>query len=382
MTTELFEPDLSDITTSESTKHTHTTTTSNGSPTERRVNEKIWLIKEIIQPDLPSILDTIRECIDLLNSNQIFNLPISNGGGKPLSEFPNELDIPSSLLTSGDKPSIQGIVVRQGVFVLDIRLVASFPNFRKGKPMNFKRSGGSTMGDLSSQKFPILQLQLIDTTLVKIEKSLNGLKFIEAGGKIEDFERVFLETLRDTEYITGLLERAPSEVVFPLSGNRLVKNFFHRDYKMLCESNHHMLSLDLTLLEDSISVDLKNLDKVVKRPWCDVDAQSGLSKVDKIRQQLHSESDEELKGVLERNDIYVMEPSGMINFIHSTFNTERTTLEQARFHVLNCATFDNCVVTVIGELKVTASDPNLIDLNTKLKALNGKIRNHYDNLIA
>lgn len=380
MTTELFEPDLSDIITSASTKHTHIAT-SGVSPTKRRTNEKVWLINEIILPELPSILDTVHECIDLLNSDQIFTLPISNGGSKPISELPSGLDIPSPSLASGGKPSIQGIVVRQGVFVLDIRLVVSFPNFRKGKPVSLKRNG-SNMGDLASQKFPILQLQLIDTTLVKIRESLNGLKSIGAGGHVEDFDKVFMETLRDTEYIIGLLERAPSEVVFPRSGNRLVKSFFHRDYKTLCESNHHMLSLDLTLLGGSIAVDLRNLDKVVKRPWCDIDTQSGLSKVDKIRQQLRSETDEELKRVLERNNIYVMEPSGMINFIHSTFNTERTTLEQARFHVLNCATFDNCVVTVNGQLLVTASDSNLISLNAKLKVLDGKIRNHYNNLIA
>ena len=54
-------------------------------------NERRWLINEIIKPELPNIIDNVEKCLDMLHSDQIFKMPISNGTNGVDSSQSNDL---------------------------------------------------------------------------------------------------------------------------------------------------------------------------------------------------------------------------------------------------------------------------------------------------
>ncbi|CAI5032143.1 ATV_HP_G0015020.mRNA.1.CDS.1 [Saccharomyces cerevisiae] len=43
------------------------------------VKECSWLIEEIVKPQLPNIIDNFSKCLEMLESDQIFKMPVSNG---------------------------------------------------------------------------------------------------------------------------------------------------------------------------------------------------------------------------------------------------------------------------------------------------------------
>ena len=327
---------------------------------EDQKRELGWLIKDIIKPDLPSIIDNVEECIELLNSNGISRMPITTG----------------ALSTQPNSPQIEGIVTRQGLNIISIQFTAKFQQFHKGQVINFKEDDNI---DITKpvEKFVLSQLGIINKGLSDMLQELEDLEMIDDDTKFVDaFSKIITSIIR----LINVLQNPPNELNFPFDNNAILKHFYSTNYEELCNSIHHLLSLEIVLSGDQLVLDFRNLDKVVKNPWCHIDPIDGTSIVDKIREQQKHNRNMKLEDILASNNIIVEEPTMFNNLIQSTFNKESTTLQQAQFHISRCVTFDNKVVTEKEKVSISCSDQELINLVEKLSNLEERISNHFNNL--
>lgn len=312
--------------------------------------EKSWLIEEIVKPELPNIIDNVEKCLEMLESNQIFKIPITSG-----SEMVNS-------------PSIRGILARQGGYILDFQAVVKFPEFNKGKQTGFRMNSG--------RKLPLYQLNNI---MVNLQQILTSLEDIEMIKDVTIFIKTMGNVLELLTQSINLLQNPPRGLAFPENSNNAMKEMF-QDYSTLSETPQHELSLELLLFKNEISIDFRNLIKVTKKPWCDIDPETGKSFTDKIKDKLKADRSKNLADVLKNFGIQIEEHSLFNNLIISAFNTEKTTLVQAQNYLSRCITFNNKVVMEAEKLAITTSDPSLISLSSKLNSLENSISNYYTNL--
>ncbi|CAB4255182.1 similar to Saccharomyces cerevisiae YDR202C RAV2 Subunit of RAVE (Rav1p, Rav2p, Skp1p) [Maudiozyma barnettii] len=324
------------------------------------INELRWLIKDIIKPDLPYIIDEVEYCLTVLNSNEISRMPITTGG---LASDPNA-------------PQIQGIITRQGPYILDIQFTIKFTHYKKGQLISFQ--GNPDMSAATPmEKYGILQLQVANKKLSEMLKTLEDLEMINDD---EKFVQLFGMILSSLTQLINILQNPPNELNFPFDNNNILKHFYHKSYSELCESIHHLLSLEVVLSGNKFILDFRNLDKVVKKPWCEIDPNTGKSLVDKIKEQQRRERRKKLQDILIENDIAVEEASLLNNIMQSTFNKESTTLQKAQFFTSRCVTFDGKVIMELEKTSTSCSDQPLINLTNKLNELEEKLSNHFNNL--
>lgn len=347
MTSELYEYDLFG-------NKTKSTIQKNKS------NELNWLINEIIKPELPNLIDRVENCLQLLNSNEICRMPLTNNGD----------------ITSPSAPQIEGIMSRQGKYILDIRFTIKFLQFRKGKPILFQIDRTSEPMEKPS-KFPLPQLQIIDEKLNDILQSLEDIELIEDN---EKFIRLFNTALVTLTQMMNILQNPPNNINFPFDNNNILRHFFPHNYNLLCESIHHFLSLEIVLVKNQLVFDFRNLDKIIKKPWCDIDPITGRSMVDKIRDLQKIQRNSNLEEILAVVGVQVEEPNLINNILLSTFKRESTTIKQAQFYLSRCITFDGKIVAECEKLSTTCTDHLLISLEKELSILEDLIGNHFKNL--
>lgn len=317
---------------------------------KEQILERKWLIDEIIKPELPNISDNVEKCLELLTSDQVFKMPISNGAANDT-----------------ESPSIRGIITRQSGYIVDFQAVVKFPQFHRGKPVLYKMDTG--------KKFPLLQINSIILNLRGILKLLDTLQQEEDD---KEFVSSFSKVLQLLTQSINLLQNPPRELVFPDNNNYAIKKMFSMPYT-LCESTHHFMSLELVLFKNEISIDFRNLTKVTKRPWCDIDENTGRSFADKTRDELKTQRGKSISEILQQQGLHIEEPT-LINNILSNFSTETTTLAHAQDFLARCITFDKKVVTECEKVLITTSDPSLISISSKLNGLENCVSNYYTNL--
>lgn len=316
------------------------------------INERSWLVEDIIKPELPNILGNVEKCLEMLNSEQIFKMPISNGVSGD----------------DGSNPSIKGIVVRQGSFLLDFKAIIIFPEFHNGKQILLRMDTG--------KKFPLAQIQSIELNLQEILEILEELQTLK---ELDNFIEKFGIVLKLLIESINLIENPPRTLCFPDSNNFAMRQMF-KEYQSICESHHHEISMDIILFKSELCVDLRNLSIVTKKPWCNIDVETGKSFSDTIKDKLTVDRSKTLVNTLKENGVHIEEPSIINNIIMSTFNTEATTLAQAQYYMNRCVTFNGKAVIECEKLEITTSDPSLISITTKLNALENSISNYYTNL--
>ncbi|CCD25988.2 Rav2p NDAI_0G02130 [Naumovozyma dairenensis CBS 421] len=345
--------------------------------------ERHWLINEIIKPELPNIIDNVEKCLAMLNSDQIFKMPISNTSAnatattnKNMSTITRTVQNDSSTSsssssaasTSNNCPSIRGIITRRGGYILDFQAMVKFNEFKKGKQILFRMNTG--------KNYPLLQIKRIHENMEHILQLLEDLQLID---DILEFIKKFGTVLNLLNDSTDLLTNPPEQLIFPYNNNEMMKEMF-QDSHLISQSTHHEISLELVLFKNEISIDFRNLEKVTKKPWCEIDPQTGKSLTDKVKDELKSNRSKNLTDILKSNGVQLEQPSLLNNLMMSTFNTETTTLQQAQKYLSRCVTFDNKVVMELEKIAITTSDPTLISISAKLTALEGSISNHYTNL--
>ncbi|EJS42360.1 rav2p [Saccharomyces arboricola H-6] len=320
------------------------------------VKECSWLIEEIVKPQLPNIIDNFSKCLQMLESDQIFKMPISNG-------IPNENN------KQNDSPSVKGVITRQGEYIIDFHIVVRFPQFQRGKQIMFRMNTGLN--------FLLVQFSKIMTHLKSILEILNRLQLSTEVCEFVDEFGVAMELLNHS---LMLLQNPPRDLVFPEDNNYAMKEMFQDCYSV-CESTAHILGLELTLCRNELCMELRNLIKVSKKPWCEIDSRTGKSFCDDIRNQVTNERHKNLSKILSENGVQVQD-STLLNHLISSFQSEAITLPEAQELLRRGVTFDNRVVMECEKLIVSTSDPTLISISAKLNSLKATMANHQANLNA
>ncbi|BAP72687.1 regulator of V-ATPase in vacuolar membrane protein 2 [Kluyveromyces marxianus] len=351
---------------------------------ESSVLQKKWLITEIIKPELPNLIDHVEKCLELLSSEERFVMPLSNGSNIPNGTNSN-ISSPSSASnsnsssttnTTNSSTSIKGTITRQSGYIVDFHAVVKLPDFNKGRPIMLKMETG--------KKYPLVQIQSIISNLAQSLNLFDELQQISESKTLEfDETQLFekkigkiLELL--TQSIT-LLQNPPRELIFPHNNNNFLKNNFGESYEA-CESTHHLVNMELVLFKNEVCLDIRNLTKVVKRPWCEVDPNTGLSFADKVRDRLKQDRNGRILEILKEHGLQVDDASVLNNLLSSFSVTERITLPQANNLLARCVTFDGRVVTECEKVSINTSDPTLISVSAKLTGLENKISNQYVNI--
>ena len=351
---------------------------------ESSVLQKKWLITEIIKPELPNLIDHVEKCLELLSSEERFVMPLSNGSNIPNGTNSN-ISSPSSASnsnsssttnTTNSSTSIKGTITRQSGYIVDFHAVVKLPDFNKGRPIMLKMETG--------KKYPLVQIQSIISNLARSLNLFDELQQISESKTLEfDETQLFekkigkiLELL--TQSIT-LLQNPPRELIFPHNNNNFLKNNFGESYEA-CESTHHLVNMELVLFKNEVCLDIRNLTKVVKRPWCEVDPNTGLSFADKVRDRLKQDRNGRILEILKEHGLQVDDASVLNNLLSSFSVTERITLPQANDLLARCVTFDGRVVTECEKVSINTSDPTLISVSAKLTGLENKISNQYVNI--
>lgn len=351
---------------------------------ESSVLQKKWLITEIIKPELPNLIDHVEKCLELLSSEERFVMPLSNGSNIPNGTNSN-ISSPSSSSnsnssstnnTTNSSTSIKGTITRQSGYIVDFHAVVKLPDFNKGRPIMLKMETG--------KKYPLVQIQSIISNLARSLNLFDELQQISESKTLEfDETQLFekkigkiLELL--TQSIT-LLQNPPRELIFPHNNNNFLKNNFGESYEA-CESTHHLVNMELVLFKNEVCLDIRNLTKVVKRPWCEVDPNTGLSFADKVRDRLKQDRNGRILEILKEHGLQVDDASVLNNLLSSFSVTERITLPQANDLLARCVTFDGRVVTECEKVSINTSDPTLISVSAKLTGLENKISNQYVNI--
>lgn len=351
---------------------------------ESSVLQKKWLITEIIKPELPNLIDHVEKCLELLSSEERFVMPLSNGSNIPNGTNSN-ISSPSSSSnsnssstnnTTNSSTSIKGTITRQSGYIVDFHAVVKLPDFNKGRPIMLKMETG--------KKYPLVQIQSIISNLARSLNLFDELQQISESKTLEfDETQLFekkigkiLELL--TQSIT-LLQNPPRELIFPHNNNNFLKNNFGESYEA-GESTHHLVNMELVLFKNEVCLDIRNLTKVVKRPWCEVDPNTGLSFADKVRDRLKQDRNGRILEILKEHGLQVDDASVLNNLLSSFSVTERITLPQANDLLARCVTFDGRVVTECEKVSINTSDPTLISVSAKLTGLENKISNQYVNI--
>ncbi|SCV04776.1 LAMI_0H18998g1_1 [Lachancea mirantina] len=322
--------------------------------TKNNEAEKIWLIEEIIKPELPNIMDNMEKCLELLLSDVSFKMPISGGGG-------------TSKSNSGIS-SIRGVVTRQNCVVTDFHAIVKFPQYNWGKPIMFKMD--------TSRKYVLEQIRDITKNL---KEALLVLEDLQQEEDPQEFIKKIATVLNLLSRSINVLENPPRQLLFPENGNDTLETLFTHTNDAPWETAHHFLNLELVIFKNEVSIEVRNLKKETALPWSRIDATTGKSFTDTVRERLKEHREKSLAEVLKAAGLRVEERS----FLQSVFpnsKSGRTTMEEAQYMLSRSVTFHGHLVSESDKVSATTSDPTLISITSKLNGLESCLSNHFTNL--
>ena len=315
--------------------------------------ETLWLINEIIKPELPNISDNVTLCLGMLEKDQVYKMPVSNGVKEDRS----------------DVPWVKGVVSRKQEYIVEFRVMIGFPDFANGKTIALRMK--------PNYKYLLRQFDLISNNLHKIITLLDDLETLT---DVHKFLDIYTEVVMLLDRSLNLLQAPPSSLTFPENNNEPMKHIFE-NYQDSCETPTNLIALDLLLVKNELCIDFRNLNKLAKKPWCNIDSKTGKCFIDKIKDELMTARTKNVKDILEDNGLTVEKSNFINNFISSTFKPDTTTtLTEAQDYLRRGSTFDGIAVTESSKIMASTSDPILISVSSKLNGLKYSIDNHYENL--
>ncbi|SMN20882.1 similar to Saccharomyces cerevisiae YDR202C RAV2 Subunit of RAVE [Maudiozyma saulgeensis] len=315
--------------------------------------ETLWLINEIIKPELPNISDNVSLCLQMLENDQVYKMPVSNGVKEG----------------SSDVPWIKGVVSRKQEYITGFRVMVRFPDFQNGKVIALEMR--------PNFKYLLTQFGSISNNLHKIISLLDDL---ETMTDIHQFIKIYKDIVQILDASINLLQAPPSKLTYPENNNEPMKQIFE-NYKENCDNSTNLIALDLILVKNELCIDFRNLNKVTKKPWCTVDPNTGKSFIDKIKDELMTARTKNVKLILEENGLTVEDSNFLNILLNSTFKPDTTTtLAEAQDYLRRGSTFDGSAVTESSKIMASTSDPILICVSSKLNGLKYSIDNHYENL--
>ncbi|ODV68167.1 hypothetical protein HYPBUDRAFT_152781 [Hyphopichia burtonii NRRL Y-1933] len=353
-------------------------------------DELHWLILSIISPEFPQIIEALEICSNLL----LYNTPQHPDAAKHIERGPSiKLPVSSTKLEA-----LKGIIVRDGAYVTQLTVLL--------KERHFNR----VLHRLNLSK-PILLSQIITAKrsidnaidIINTSKTILGVQHEEHENLhvslIEQFNQLLIEI--QTAKNSLQLPTNPS-LVFPV--NVTPADAF--DPELTPD-----IAIDLYISQAEVCIDLKNLHRVQDKPWCEIDANSGKSYVDKIRDEMklptttaHSSISTSsnstpvpsqplnIADIQHRlhqlsssssapNDLAHPQPQTPSNLFNNMLNH---LLIRPKFdpvdYITKCITYNDLVVMINKKIEVSSPDPVLVSAFTKLDSIEYLISNFLENI--
>lgn len=337
-----------------------------------RHRELHWLVDEIVKPEFPNLIETLHICSNLL----LYNTPQHPDPANHIKRGPS-ITLPVS---SGKLEELKGILVRDGAHVTKVNICLKERHFNRllhrlqlVKPfllpqiITAKRSIDNAI-ELIVQALSLLEVSPRDNNK---DNALSCNLEVESLSDKESAQEahillmsVFEDLLKELQIAKNCLQLPTQpELVFP--AHKTPAGTFEPDV-----ASH--IAVDLYISQAEVCIDLKDLHIVTEKPWSEIDATTGKSYADQLREQILRKKEVDTAEVDEKSDTGVL---GLLN---------KHLLRKPRYethdYIARCVTFDNQVVIVNKKIEVLTADPILVSAFTKLDSVEHIVSGFLENL--
>lgn len=304
-----------------------------------------WLVNDIVETELPQIVEALQICSNLItfNTPQKPDLHMERG---PSITLP---------VSSGQLEAVKGTIVRDGLFVTKMSLFIKDKGFKNLSKLALVRP--MLLGQLAESQ------EAIEDALELIVKASSIFDDTPVGGGSprlhssahNELLSIFSELQRKLKTAKTCLQ-LPTDprLVFPLNVAK----------ESLFDSKLDNVAIDIYVNQAEVCVDLKDLYRVTDKPWADIDPKTGKSHVDTIRDGISAGA----------------APPNEKNVQNHVFAGLLKPKFEAHDYITRCVTYNKSVVMVNSKIEVSLADPILVSAFTKLDSLEYMVGRFVDNI--
>lgn len=289
-------------------------------------NELHWYIEQIVQPELPQIVEALTVCTNLLCQNG----PTEKGPAVTLPVSLSKLEW------------LKGILVRDGEHITKMELQIKERNFNR-HVTQVSLARAIHVPQISDARDQIASAVVLLNQAASIFRGAptSGPEHAEKHGQLTDVFAQLLRALLAAK--TALQLPTDPHVVFP---SHVIRP------EQFEPPLPPAIALDVYLSQNEVCIDLKALHRVTEQPWADID-ESGKSYVDHVRDGLSAGKNLE--------ELVSPEASGIMAKLRRHHDPNE--------YVTRCITYNRSVVMVQLKIDVLCADPMIMSAFTKLDSV-------------
>lgn len=333
---------------------------------QSRQRELHWLLEEVVKSEFVWLIEILHICSNLL----LYNSP-------RLPEAALRERSPSITLAVSSRKleEIKGILVRDGAHVTKLNVSLRERHFNRlasllvlKKPIVLPQIINAKRSIDNAVELIVQALSLLEVTPGNNEDAALSCTMHE---ETEEQKKLALETLITvlSVFTSSLKElqvaknslQLPTEPELVFPAHVTPKGSFEPEI-----SSH--IAVDVYISQAEVCVDLKHLHVVTQKPWSEIDAATGQSYADQVREQIlrkkYVDTDE-------KTDLGVM---GLIS------KSIRKPKYESQDFIARCVTFNNLVVIVTKKIEVSTADPILLSVITKLDSVEHVVSRLLENI--
>ncbi|KAK6202851.1 RAVE subunit 2/Rogdi [Scheffersomyces amazonensis] len=337
-----------------------------------------WLTTAIITPEFPQIIEALHICSNLL----LYNSPQHPDPDNKIERGP-AIKLPVS---SNKSEFLKGIVVRDGAYITHLSVNLREPHFNK------------VINRLNLKK-PMLLGQII-TAKRSIDQAIESIESLTS--ITDDCSIVNHETLIQTfKNLLNYIQTAKVALQLPTDPNLVFP------YNITPTSSFEpelipTITVDAYISQAEVCLDLKSLHKVTEKPWGEIEPITGMSYIDKIRDEMKLPSKSSTSSLDSTQPLNVQDIEKRLNELtgnsdSSSINSIQDTTSQNIFssvmshlslrpkhdpldYITKCITYNKMVVMINKKLEVSSPDPILVSAFTKLDSIEYLVSSFLNNL--
>ncbi|KAH3676241.1 hypothetical protein WICMUC_002118 [Wickerhamomyces mucosus] len=300
-----------------------------------KLNQKLdqkWLINSIIKPELPRILETLSNCLNIITSNDDMKLPI----------------------TTNRNDHIKGIIVRNSSDIIELNVDIYLKSLNKRFKLQSKSS------------FEICQINelisMITKTMIEVHLLIQNFEDDQINN-IDDFIKNLNNIRQILIDINENIDKPKESLSFPKHSISLNDNFIV-DFKP--HKIDDFLALDVYILKSHIVIEIISFEKIKQDPWNKIDFKTGKSYIENLRKDI-SENKKSLNFIIDQDKKSIGHYIGLQKY---------TGLDYFKRGI----TFNNKVIIITEKIEIQCQDPYLLVISTKLNSLEHLISRMCENL--
>ncbi|RKP29104.1 hypothetical protein METBISCDRAFT_19435 [Metschnikowia bicuspidata] len=306
---------------------------------QSRQRELHWLLEEVVKSEFVWLIEILHICSNLL----LYNSPRLPDPAALIERSPS-----ITLAVSSRKlEELKGILVRDGAHVTKLNVSLRERHFNRlasrlvlKKPMVLPQIINAKRSIDNAVELIVQALSLLEVTPGNNEDAALSLKELQVAKN-------------------SLQLPTEPELVFP--AHVTPKGSFEPEISS-------QIAVDVYISQAEVCVDLKDLHVVTQKPWSEIDAATGQSYADQVREQILRKKDVDKD---DKTDLGVM---GLIS------KRIRKPKYESQDFIARCVTFNNLVVIVTKKIEVSTADPILVSVITKLDSVEHVVSSFLENI--